>query len=152
MHCCIRFEHVVQSCKTDIRIRKMMENTGADNLVEAHPQLAYLLDCKLMDLKIFQIVFTLEFLRTLHTRCADIDAGNLSCGPTQGMLCCLRRSAAGDENGMVFPVGFVRPEEMVIRATPVRVFPEPTILLEAVDRPRIGITVVEASDLICSIK
>ncbi len=130
----------------------MMENTGADNLVEAHPQLAYLLDCKLMDLKIFQIVFTLEFLRTLHTRCADIDAGNLSCGPTQGMLCCLRRSAACDENGMVFAVGSVRPEEMVIRATPVRVVPEPTVLFETIDRSWIRITVVEASDLICCIK
>src|SRR6266436_40008 len=109
----------------------MMENTGADNLVEAHAQLVYLLDGKLVDLKIFQIVFAFEFLRASDTRCADVDAGNLSCGPTQGMLCCLRRSAAGDENGMVFPVGFVRPEEMVIRATPVRVFPEPTILLRS---------------------
>src|SRR5260370_36961547 len=133
-------------------MREKRENCGGEGRVEAHPQLAYLFDCKLMDLKIFQIVFALELLRTLHTRCADVDAGNLSSGPTQGMFCCLRRSAACDENGMVFAVGSVRPEEMVIRATPVRVVPEPTVLFKTIDRPRIRITVVEASDLICSIK
>src|SRR5258705_5323597 len=130
----------------------MMENTGADNLVEAHAQLVYLLDGKLVDLKIFQIVFAFEFLRASHTRCADVDAGNLSCGPTQGMLCCLRRPAPSDENGMVFPVASVRPKEMVIRATPVRVVPEPTVLFKTIDRPRIRIAVVEASNLICSIE
>jgi hypothetical protein len=53
---------------------------------------------------------------------------------------------------MVFPAGSVRPEEMVICATPLRIFPEPTILFETVDRTRIGVTVVEVSDLICSLK
>src|SRR5207302_10105412 len=94
MHCRVRFKHVVQSCKASIRFRKMMKNSSADDLVEAHSQSVYLLDWKLVDLKIFQIVFALEFLGTMHTRRADVDAGNLSCGPTQRVLCCLRCSAA----------------------------------------------------------
>jgi len=53
---------------------------------------------------------------------------------------------------MVFSVWFVRPEEMVVGAAPVRVFPEPTILFKTIDRTRIRITVVEASDLVCNIK
>jgi hypothetical protein len=40
---------------------------------------------------------------------------------------------------MVFPVLSVRPEEIVIRATSERVFPKPTILFKAIDRPRIRI-------------
>jgi hypothetical protein len=35
----------------------------------------------------------------------------------------------------------------VVRAAPLRVFPEPTILFETIDRPRIRITVVEAANL-----
>jgi hypothetical protein len=53
---------------------------------------------------------------------------------------------------MVFLVRFVRPEEVVIRATSEPVFPEPTILFKTIYRPRVGITVVKVSDLICSIK
>jgi hypothetical protein len=82
MHCRIRSKYVVQSGKAGVRIWKMMKNSGADDLIEAHSQLVYMFDWKLMDLKIFQIVFALEFLRTLQTRRADVDASNLSFGPT----------------------------------------------------------------------
>ena len=152
MHRPIRFEHVVQSCEPCIGIGEMMENSCADNLIEAHPQSFTLLDGKLVDLKILQVVFAFELFRAPHARSAEVDASDLSFGPTQSMLCCLRRPAAGDENGMVFPVWSVRPEEMMIRAASERVFPEPTILFKAIDRPRIGITVVEALDLVCDIK
>jgi hypothetical protein len=53
---------------------------------------------------------------------------------------------------MVLPEGSVRPEEMIICAASVWVFPEPTILIKAIDRPRIRITVVETSDFLCHIK
>src|SRR5580704_752806 len=99
-------------------------------------------DGQLVDLKIGQVVSALELFGTAHTRGADIDAGDLSFGPTQGMLGCLRRSAAGDENGKVLPVGSVRPKEVVISTPPLRVFPEPIIFFKAIDWPRIGITVV----------
>ncbi len=39
-----------------------------------------LFDGKLVDLKIFQIVFAFEFFRTPHTRSAEVDADNLGSG------------------------------------------------------------------------
>jgi hypothetical protein len=86
MHGSVRFEYVMKSRKPRIRVREMMENSCADNLVEIHPQLLYFLDCKLADLKIRQIVFTLKLVCTSHACCAEVDAGDLSFGPTQRML------------------------------------------------------------------
>ena len=123
MHGSVRFEHAAQSCESGIGIREMMENSGADNLVEGRPQLVDTIDGKLMDLKIAQVVFPLELFRASHTRRADVDAGDLSRRPPQGMLCCLRCSAAGDENGIVFPVRSVGPKEMIIGAAFLRVLP-----------------------------
>src|SRR6202051_379720 len=142
MHGSIQLEHVAESCETLIWIRKMMENSGADNLVAAGPQLIYLLDGNLVHREIAQIISALEFLRVAYTCRADVYASNLCIGPAQSMLCRLRCAAPGDENGMIFPIGFVRPEEMVIRASSVRVFPDLAISFETIDRPWIGITVV----------
>src|SRR5580692_9058023 len=44
MHCSLSFEYVVQSCEPRIGIREMMENSCANNLVEARFQPIYLLD------------------------------------------------------------------------------------------------------------
>ena len=60
----------------------MMENPGGNNLVEAHPQLIYLLDGKLVDLEIVQLVFALELFCALHACRTQVDAGYLSFGPT----------------------------------------------------------------------
>jgi hypothetical protein len=68
------------------------------------------------------------------------------------MFCCLRCPAAGNENGMVFLVRSVGPEEMVIRPASVRVFPESTILFKAIDWTRIRVAVVETTDLVGDIK
>jgi hypothetical protein len=95
----VRFEHAAQSAEPRIRIREMMENPGADNLIEAHFQVAHPLDGKLVDLKIVHVVLALELLGTAHARCAEIDAGNLSRRPTQGMLCRLRCPATGNQDG-----------------------------------------------------
>ena len=68
------------------------------------------------------------------------------------MFCCLRSSAACDENGMVFSVWLVRPKEMMIGAASIRVFPGPAILFKIIDGPRIRISVVETTDLVCDIE
>ncbi len=52
MHRAVRFEHAAQNSEPRIRVSKMMENPGADNLIEARFQLAYPLDRKLADLEI----------------------------------------------------------------------------------------------------
>src|SRR4029453_3115213 len=71
MHRAVRFQHAAQSAEPRIGIREMMENPGADNLIEARFQVAYPLDGKLADLKIVQVVFPLELLGTAHTGCAE---------------------------------------------------------------------------------
>ena len=77
----------------------MMENPGADNLIEAHFQVVYPLDGKLADLEIVQVVFPLELFGRAHAGYAEVDAGNLSRRPTQGMLCRLRCPATGNQDG-----------------------------------------------------
>src|SRR5580698_8701524 len=104
------FEHAPQGCEPGVRVGEMMENSGADNLVEGLLQFIYAIDGKLMDLKIGQVMFALERLRPLHARRADVNAGDLSRRPTQRMLCCLGCSAAGDQNGKVFFIRSARPQ------------------------------------------
>ena len=52
MHRAVRFQYAAQSAEPRIGVRKMMENPGADNLIEAHFQIAHALDRKLADLEI----------------------------------------------------------------------------------------------------
>ena len=70
VHRAVRFEHAAQSAEPRIGIREMMENPGADNLIEARFQLVYPLDRELADLEIVSIVFSFELLgssaRSLH--------------------------------------------------------------------------------------
>jgi hypothetical protein len=105
----------------------MMENSSAHDLIEARLQLVHMLDGKLVDLKIVQVVFSFELLSTAHARCAKVDANNLSLRPTQGMFGCLRCSAPGNEDGVVFPVTSGVPKQMIICVAPVSVLPEPSI-------------------------
>src|SRR5262245_689718 len=99
MHRAVRFQHAAQSSEPRIGVREMMENPGADNLIEVRFQLVYPLDGKLADLEIVQVVFPLELLGRAHTGCAEVDAGDLSRRPTHGMLGSLRCSAAGNQDG-----------------------------------------------------
>src|SRR5262249_9120872 len=115
MHCAVRFEHAAQRAEPRIRVREMMENPGADNLIEARFQLVYPLDRELVDLEIIQVVLSLELLGTAHTGCAEIDAGNPRRRPTQSMLGRLRCPATGNEDGWIFPIGPYRPKEMIVR-------------------------------------
>src|SRR4029453_11166380 len=147
-HRSVRFEHTAESAEPRIRLREMMENPGADDLIEAHLQVAHPLDGKLADLEIRQVVFPLELLGTAHTGCAEVDAGNLSRRPTQGVLGRLRCPATGNEDGLVFPIGRCGPEEVIVGAAFLEVLPEESIFLEAVDRRWIGMTLVERAHIL----
>ena len=68
------------------------------------------------------------------------------------MLCRLGGSAPGNKNGIIFPVRFVRPKKVMISAAFSRVLPHAAILIQALDRRRIGIVVVEVLNLCCYIK
>src|ERR1700733_13622456 len=105
-----------------------------------------------MDLKIGQAIFALERLRPLHTRRADVDAGDLSCRPAKRMLRRLGCSTAGDKNGIVFFVRFGRPKEVIISPALLRVLPCAAILIQTFDRRRVRVAVIEVLDLLFHIK
>src|SRR6266576_3890393 len=109
------------------------------------------LDRQLVDLKVGQTVLALEFRRAADTRCADVDACDLSRGPAQRMLGRLRRPAAGDEDGLVFPIRSGRPQQMIFRAPSWLVLPEESIFFQIIGGRRIRVTVIEVSDLLCHI-
>src|SRR5262249_49572922 len=64
------------------------------------------------------------------------------------MLGRLRRPAAGNEDGLVFPIGACRPEEMIVRPAFLPVLPEPSIFLEIVDGRRVGMAFVKGTHLL----
>ena len=146
MHRSVRLEHAAQSSEPRVRVRKMMQHPGADDLIEARPQLAYALDRKLADLEIVQVVFSLEFLGAAHARGAEVDTHHLGLGPAHGMLGRLRGPATGNQNRVIFPIGSGRPEQMIISVTPLLILPELSIPIEAVDWPGIRIAFVEVPD------
>ena len=88
----------------------------------------------------------------MHTCCAEVDTGNLSLRPAQGMFGRLRCSAARNQDGVVFPARLIGPEQVIVRAASLPVLPELSIFSKAVDRPRIGIPFIEVPDFIRSIK
>jgi hypothetical protein len=57
-------------------------------------------------------------------------------------------SRTGNEDGLVFPIGPLRPEEVIVRPAFLPVPPEPSIFLEAVDRRWIGMTLVERAHIL----
>src|SRR5262245_33714487 len=147
MHGPVRFEHAAQSSEPRIGVGKMMEHPGAGDVIEAPLQLVYPIDGELMDLESAQVVLSLEFLSTAYTRRAEIDAGNPSPRPPQGISGRLRCAAARNQDGVVFAIGKSGPKKMMVRAGFVWVLPEPSIVLEAVDRRRIGVPFVEVLDI-----
>jgi hypothetical protein len=59
MHRTIGLQRRAQSAQSGIRIRQMMKNARADDLVEVHPQFAYALDRELMDVEVCQVILLL---------------------------------------------------------------------------------------------
>src|ERR1700739_1478064 len=51
----VRLEHAAQGAKPCLGVCEVMENAGANHLIEAHPQIVNSLYRDLVDLKIFQV-------------------------------------------------------------------------------------------------
>src|SRR5262249_922025 len=132
-----------KSSETGVGVGKMMEDPGANDVIEARLQLVYPIDGEVMDLESAQLVLLLEFLGTAHARRAEIDAGDASPRPPQGIPGRLGWAASRKEEGVIPPVGKRGPEKMMIRAAFLWVLPEPSIVLEAVDRRRIRVSFVK---------
>jgi len=60
----------------------------------------------------------------------------------------LRGPAAGNEDGVVLPIGAFGPEQVIVRAAFLPVLPEASIFLEAVDRGWIGVTFVKRAHVL----
>ena len=146
MHGPVRFEHAAKSSEPRIGVGKMMEYPGADDVIEASSQLVYPIDGELMDLETAQVVLSLEFLGTAYAGRAEIDTGNPSPRPSQGIPRRLRCAASRNEDGVVFPMGKSGPEKMMVGAMFLWVLPEPSVVLEAVDRRRIRVPFVKILD------
>ena len=105
VHCALGCERVAESGESGIWVFKMMKDSGADNLVEGFFQFVQTIDRELVNFKIRQVVFSLEFLGAANTGGAQVDACHLGFGPAQRVLGGLGCSAARNENGMVFSIG-----------------------------------------------
>ena len=125
----------------------MVQHAGADDLVELHAEFTHALDRKLVQLQIVEPVPVLEFLGAAHAGGAEVDASHLRCGPSDGVLGRLRSAAACDQDRRVLPVGQGRLEQVMVSASPLRVGPQLAVVVEAVDRPGIGVALVEGLDV-----
>jgi hypothetical protein len=147
MHGSVGLEHAAKTSETCIGVGKMMEHPGADDVIEAPLQLVYPIDGELMNLESAQLVLSLESFGTGHARGAEIDGGDSSTRPPQGIPGRLRRAASRNEDGVVLPMGKSGPEKMMVRAALLWVLPEPSIVLQAVDGRRIRVPFVKVLDV-----
>jgi hypothetical protein len=120
----------------------MVENSGANNLIEAVAQLSSPLHRKLLQVKVGEVMFSLEFFGL-----AEVNSSDPGMRPPDCILGGLGCPAAGNENGKIFPVRLSGPEQMKVGYAFLGILPEATIIREVIDRSRVGITVVEIPDL-----
>jgi hypothetical protein len=146
VHGPVRVEHVAQCPERCLRVREMVQNARAHDLIERQLQIADPIDRELMDREIVQVVLALEIFRVPDARRAEVDADDPGRGTARGVLRRLRCSAAGDEDRALFCLRLARPEQVEVRAASVRVLPPPSIVVEIVGRPRVREPFVEVLD------
>src|SRR5215469_15716446 len=96
-----------------------------------------------MDVQVVELVLALQLLGVLNAGCAEIDAGDVSGRPANGIFCGLRGAAAGNEYRVVLAVRSRGPEEMKISPAPFALLPTPPIGIEVIDGRGIRIPLVE---------
>src|SRR5215469_7401388 len=96
-----------------------------------------------MDVQVVELVLALQLLGVLNAGCAEIDAGDVSGRPANGIFCGLRGAAAGNEYRVVLAVRSRGPEEMKISPAPFAVLPPPPIGVEVIDGRGVRIPLVE---------
>jgi hypothetical protein len=96
VHCAGVREHVVQSAQTSIRVGKVVQNAGADDMIEGLSEFGNALDSNLVHFEIFERVLLLQLFRKRDALCADIDPDYLRTRPTHSVVRSLDGSAARD--------------------------------------------------------
>ena len=127
VHRAVRLEHAAQRPEPGVGIRQMVQHAGADDLIEAssparrRDRSASWWTSRLSRwyLRLSSSVWrTLVALKSIPvTRAA---------GQRIACLAACDVPQPGDQDGVVFPVGSRRPEQMKVRAAPVRILPEPS--------------------------
>ena len=146
MHRSISIEHPAQRAQSRIRVCKMMQNAGADDLIEAGLQLLHALDRKLGAARLSRRYFrfssgVLRMLVALKSIPVTRAAGQR----THAWQPVRSRSPQSESNSPPYTVWRAKTDES--RCVAVGVLPEPSILVEAVDGARIGIVFVEVVNL-----
>ncbi len=136
-------KNLAERSKTCIRVRKVVKDTGANDMVEGGLELSSTLDRQLHDLQVVQAMLQLEFLSIFNAVGTDIDSRHPRLRPTQSISRRLRGTAPCDENAAIISIGLARPKQMRFRPPPMAIVPKSAIARKVVDRRRIGMALVE---------
>ena len=145
VHGAIRREHFAHRAQARIRVRQMVKNTGANDVLEAAAQFACAFHRKLPNLEIVEAVFGLERFGIFDARRTYVDPNHLRTRPVQRVPGCLGGAAASDQHAAVFAVRLVRPEEVRFGAPSLSVFPALAVTVQVLDGARIRMLFVKRS-------
>jgi hypothetical protein len=145
-HGAIARKDIAQCAKACVWVAQMMKHACANDLIERLAKLADALDRKPLKTQISYVMLLLKFSRVAQTCFADIYRCDTRVGLHERMTRGLRRAAAGDENGSIWPRLFQRPQQQILRAAPARIAVAIEALIEAGDWRRIGVRLVESAN------
>src|SRR5271165_2944091 len=141
-----RLEDVAQGLEPRIGVGQVVQDAGADDVVEALAEFGGALQSELAHLEVGERVLALQPLRERDAFGADVDPDDLGAGPAQRIMRGLGGPAAGDQYAPVVAVGLRRPEEMGVGAS-APVVPSLTVGVQVVDGRRVGMMLVKGAHL-----
>jgi hypothetical protein len=104
----------------------MVQDSGADDVLERSLKLAGPFDRKLVYFKVIEPVSGFQLSGERYAFRADVNAYDLRVRPTNGIVRGLDGAAAGYEDAAIAAVCLVRPKKMGLRAA-ARVVPSPAV-------------------------
>nr|WP_233577846.1 hypothetical protein [Paracoccus yeei] len=116
VHRALRRQHRAQGSQPGIRVRQVMQDAGADNLVEFLPKFAHALDRKLPQGQVQDPAPVRQGAALRDAGLAGINTQKLRAGPAQGVAYRLHRAAAGDQDARVVAKRPVGPEQVMVGA------------------------------------
>ena len=111
VHGTVGRQHLVQRPQALVGVGQVMQDPGADDVLEAAPQFGRSLERQLPKLEVLDAVLALKLHRLLDAGGADIDADHLRPWPAQRDLGGLRGAATGHQDAAVVPIRRGWPEQ-----------------------------------------
>ncbi len=122
----------------------MVEDAGADHVLEGLSKLIDTLDGELTYLEIVEGVFVFQLERAGNAGGTNVDADQAGVRPAQRIARSLRRAATRDQYAAVVAERLRGPEEVRV-GTPAPVIPTGAVCIEIVDRRRVRVTFVKVT-------